>query len=105
MVAITFIQPDGVEKTIEATPGESLMTAATKGGVDGIAAECGGSCMCATCHCRVEAGPAGALPPVGDAERETLEFTAERMWEDSRLTCQVTATAELHGLTLRVVGR
>ncbi|MFW5654197.1 MAG: 2Fe-2S iron-sulfur cluster-binding protein [Roseicyclus sp.] len=105
MVLITFIQPDGTEKTIEAAAGQSLMVAATASGVDGIAAECGGSCMCATCHCLVEAGPAAALPVMEDAERDTLEFTAEEMRENSRLTCQVPASPDLDGLTLRVVGR
>ncbi|WP_108482398.1 2Fe-2S iron-sulfur cluster-binding protein [Oceaniglobus ichthyenteri] len=105
MAKITFIQPDGSPLIVDAQPGDSVMVAATAAGVDGIAAECGGSCMCATCHCLVETGPIGALPEMEDAERDTLEFTAEQMQPASRLTCQITVSEALDGLVLRVVGR
>lgn len=105
MARITFIQPDGSAKVVEAAVGETLMIAATAAGVDGIVAECGGSCMCATCHCLILEGPTTALPAMEDAERDTLEFTAHEMQETSRLTCQIPVTETLSGLTLRVVGR
>lgn len=105
MARIIFIQPDGSEKTVEAAENATIMVAATGAGVDGIAAECGGSCMCATCHCLVEDDPAGALLPMEEAERDTLEFTASSMQENSRLTCQIIVTGALDGLRLRVVGQ
>ena len=105
MARITFIQPDGTEKVVEAVAGETLMIAATTAGVEGIVAECGGSCMCATCHCLILDGPADALPAMEDAERDTLEFTAAQMQQASRLTCQIRVTEALSGLTLRVVGQ
>ncbi|MBE0413717.1 2Fe-2S iron-sulfur cluster-binding protein [Yoonia sp.] len=105
MAQITFIQPDGSARVVDAPEGETLMIAATTAGVDGIVAECGGSCMCATCHCLVVSGPTEALPVMEDAERDTLEFTAQDMQDTSRLTCQIKATEALSGLTLRVVGR
>lgn len=105
MARITFIQPDGTEKVVEAVAGETLMIAATTAGVEGIVAECGGSCMCATCHCLILSGPTDALPAMEDAERDTLEFTAAQMQQSSRLTCQIRMTEALSGLTLRVVGQ
>ena len=105
MAKITFIQPDGSSMVVGAATGDSIMVAATAAGVDGIAAECGGSCMCATCHCLVVDGPVGALPEMEDAERDTLEFTADAMQDNSRLTCQISVTDALDGLILRVVGR
>ncbi len=105
MARITFIQPDGSERVVEAAAGETLMRAATAAGVDGIVAECGGSCMCATCHCLVVAGPSEALPAIQDAERDTLDFTAQAIEATSRLTCQIRVTEAMSGLILRVVGR
>lgn len=63
MLNITFIQPDGSRREIEAMPHESAMEAAMRHDVGGIVAECGGSCMCATCHVYLDAaflGIAGA---------------------------------------------
>ena len=105
MTHLIFIEPDGTEKRVDAAVGSSIMIAATSAGVLVLDAECGGSCMCATCHCLIVSGPVEALPPMADAERDTLEFTAQAMQEASRLTCQVPVTEALDGLRLRVVGR
>lgn len=102
MPEITFIQPDGTERIVVATPGESLMVAATRAGIDGIIGECGGSCMCATCHCYLESGE---LPPPEQLEAETLEFIAENPRPESRLTCQVQASQAMDRVVLRVAGR
>ena len=51
MPNITFIEPSGDERVVDVPVGWSLMQAATSKGVEGIDAECGGSCACATCHC------------------------------------------------------
>jgi 2Fe-2S ferredoxin len=50
MAKITFIQHDGSRQTVEAEPGMTVMEAAVRNSVPGIAAECGGACACATCH-------------------------------------------------------
>ena len=54
MTKVTFRQPDGVESTIEVPDGWSLMEAAMQNDIDGLLAECGGGCACATCHVYVE---------------------------------------------------
>lgn len=105
MIEIAFIEPDGTRKTVEAMEGASLMLAATMGGVEGIAAECGGNCVCATCHCLVLEGPTTALGDMGEDEKDTLEFSAEEIFENSRLTCQLEAVPAMNGLVLRVVGK
>lgn len=104
MTKLIFIEPSGARRDVEAQPGDSIMLAATMAGVAGMAAECGGSCMCATCHCLVVEGPVDALSPMEDAERDTLEFTAQAMRENSRLACQVTVSPALEGLVLQIVG-
>lgn len=102
MPEITFIEPDGTTRTVTATPGESLMLAATRAGIQGIIGECGGSAMCATCHCYLEAG---TLPEPETLEAETIEFIALNVQPNSRLTCQIQATEALHGIVLRVAPR
>ena len=103
MTKLVFIEPSGNRHEITATDGESVMHAATANGVVGIDAECGGSCMCATCHCLVLDSPT-TLPDMQSDEADTLEFTAEGMQDNSRLTCQVTVTPELDGVVFQVIG-
>lgn len=104
MTTLIFIEPTGARREVAAKPGNSLMIAATTAGVAGIAAECGGSAMCATCHCLVVDGPVEALPALTEAERDTLEFTASDMQANSRLICQIPVSPQLDGLVLKVVG-
>lgn len=99
MPIITFIQPDGATKVINALAGESLMVAATREGVQGIIGECGGSAMCATCHCYLEAG---VLPAPESLEAETIEFNARNVGPNSRLTCQIQVSENMSGIVLRV---
>ncbi len=80
--------------------GKSLMEAAIKGGIDGIAADCGGLMTCATCHVIVADEFVALLPPPGDEELAMLAFTAVPREPNSRLSCQVTLTAALDGLTV-----
>ena len=102
MVQVTFIEADGTRRVIAAKAGEPLMIAARNIGVRGIVAECGGSAMCATCHCYVISAAEGALSrPLGD-EVDTIEFNANAPQKNSRLTCQITVTAALEGAVFQV---
>jgi 2Fe-2S ferredoxin len=104
MPTIIFVEPGGNRREVIAEIGESAMQVATRNNVVGIIGECGGSCMCATCHCHVDAGSASLLEPAAEIERETLEFVARHACADSRLACQITLTASHDGLVLQVVG-
>jgi 2Fe-2S ferredoxin len=102
MPIVTFVEPGGRRREVPVQPGESLMVAATRAGVDGIIGECGGSAMCATCHCYVVAGE---LPPPEALEAETIEFNALNVRPESRLTCQIPASAGMEGVVLQVAPR
>lgn len=102
MVQVTFIEADGTRRTIEAPVGEPLMYPARNAGVRGIIAECGGSAMCATCHCYVISAADGALPAPKQDEADTVEFNAHRPQENSRLTCQIIVTEALEGAVFQV---
>ncbi|WP_425050141.1 2Fe-2S iron-sulfur cluster-binding protein [Psychromarinibacter sp. S121] len=102
MVQVVFIEQDGTRREVDAVEGEPLMYAARGAGVEGIIAECGGSAMCATCHCYVVDAPGGVLPPPEPQEADTIEFMAHEPQDNSRLPCQIKATAAMEGLVLQV---
>jgi 2Fe-2S ferredoxin len=105
MPAITFIHPDGRSDRIETSDGESAMQAATRHGLDGILAECGGNAMCATCHVYVDDDWLARLPAIGDDEDALLDGTACDRLPSSRLSCQIKVTPELDRLVLRLPER
>jgi ferredoxin, 2Fe-2S len=105
MPAITFIHPDGKSDHIETSDGESAMQAATRHGIDGILAECGGNAMCATCHVYVDEAWLPRLPAVADDEDALLDGTATERLPNSRLSCQIMITPALDGLVLRLPAR
>ncbi|GGC03255.1 ferredoxin [Marinobacterium zhoushanense] len=100
MVKITFVEADGVSYDIKAPEGWSLMEAAFHNGVEGIEAECGGACNCATCHVYIDERYLDKLPPIGSTEDEMLECTAAERRANSRLSCQIELTAELDGIVV-----
>ena len=102
MVQVTFVEADGTRRTIGARIGDPLMIAARNIGVRGIIAECGGSAMCATCHCYVLETPGGPLPAPRPDEADTIEFNANDPRDTSRLTCQITVTPALEGAVFQV---
>ena len=102
MPTIHYIHPDGRRSSVKAKAGTSVMEAAIRNNVHGIDAECGGSCSCATCHVYVEPAFFDRLPPADDMEAELLEGVAAEREATSRLGCQVTLTAELDGMTVRI---
>jgi len=103
MVKITFITPSGEIRTVERGDG-SLMEAAVQNGIDGIDADCGGVCSCATCHIHVEPEWVDRVGIPDVLEQNLLELQ-DGANERSRLACQVKINDALDGLTVRVVGR
>lgn len=101
MPKVTYILPDGSRREIELREGQSLMEAAIRNGIEEILGECGGSAMCATCHCYVEEAPE-ALPPLGEDEDAMLEETAAERLSNSRLSCQLRMSPSLDGIIVRV---
>lgn len=101
MPTIHFLLPGGEVQSIEAKEGSSLMEAAREEGVPGIVAECGGIAACSTCHVYVDEAWRDVVGPPDDNEALTLDLAPE-VTDASRLACQVTITAELDGLRVRV---
>lgn len=101
MPKITFVEADGNRTVSEATPGSSLMETAVAAGVDGIVAECGGACACATCHCHVDESWFAKIAAAEELECDMLEFVINPS-ATSRLSCQVTITEDMDGMVVSV---
>ena len=76
------------------------MQAATAHNLPGIQADCGGLMTCGTCHVLVREPHASQLPPPHADELAMLDFTATPRQPHSRLSCQITRTPALDGLTV-----
>ena len=97
-----FVLNDRSEREIEVARYESLMRAAVRNNVDGIAGDCGGGLTCATCHVYVEPPWADRLPPPGPGEDDMLQFTASERRPNSRLSCQLRMSEEIVGIRVVV---
>lgn len=101
MPRIIATDRDGTVKEFDASPGTSLMEALRDtAGLD-IAAICGGSCSCATCHVYIAAQWADQLPAQQPDELELIEFLPAYR-ETSRLSCQIPVTEDLSGLEVEL---
>ena len=101
MPKVTYIQPDGKTRVVEAPAGTTVMEAAIDNDVAGIVAECGGACSCATCHVHVDPSWADKLPPPDAQEDGMLGCVLDR-GATSRLSCQIVLKPELDGLVVEV---
>ncbi len=99
--SVTYISYAGETNTVSVPIGDSVMEGAIKNGIDGIVAECGGACQCATCHVYVDEAFLGLLNPIQEDEDEMLNTTASERRPNSRLGCQIPVTKELDGLIVR----
>lgn len=101
MPEIIVERRDGTVEHIPAETGLSVMEIIRDAGIDELLALCGGCCSCATCHVHVAADYLALLPPVGRDEDELLDASPARD-ATSRLSCQITMTAQLDGLNVRI---
>ena len=103
MPKVTYVEYNGTEHTVDVPIGTSVMRGAVDNNIPGIDADCGGECACATCHVYIDAAwlPKIGLPAAGSQEASMLSFAAVAQ-PDSRLSCQITMTAELDGLLVRM---
>ena len=102
MARVTYVQPDGSERTCTNFEGMAVMHLAIANLVDGIDALCGGVRQCATCHVYVEQPWAEQLSSIDDTEDAMLDCTGEPRQPHSRLSCQIMVTAALDGMVVRL---
>jgi 2Fe-2S ferredoxin len=78
------------------------MQGAVANGIEGILGECGGSCVCATCHCYIEEARLADLEPASADEQDLLDSIWEGRRDNSRLACQIKASDSIEGLVVVV---
>lgn len=88
---------DGVEHELEAIEGWRVMEIIRDYGLP-IKAECGGACLCGTCHVYVNEEWLEKLYPKTGDEDDRLMEDAVGVEENSRLSCQILMSDELDGL-------
>ncbi len=101
MPKITYITPDGTHHEVDVESGYSVMEGAINNEIEGIVAECGGACACATCHSYIDDAWLDKMPPMDDMEDSMLDAAFERK-NNSRLTCQIEISDALDGLIVHV---
>jgi 2Fe-2S ferredoxin len=101
MAKITFVQPGGQRREVDAKLGVTVMETAKYNDINGIAAECGGACACATCHVYVDDGWSERVGKPAAMEEDMLDFAFD-VRETSRLSCQIKVTAHLDGLVVHI---
>ena len=102
MPKMTFIEPDGTRKEVDAPLGLSVLEVAHKHGLD-LEGACEGSLACSTCHVIVEPEWFDVLNEASEDEEDMLDL-AFGLTKTSRLGCQIIMTEELDGLAVRLPG-
>ena len=101
MAKIKYIEHNGKEHEIEVANGLTVMEGAVQNGIPGIDADCGGSMACATCHVYVKEDWFSKLPDKEMGEDDMIDQAFEPK-SNSRLSCQLTVSDELNGLTVHL---
>lgn len=96
---IYVVDREGVEHKLDAIKGWRIMEIIRDHGLN-IKAECGGSCLCATCHVYVDDEWLDKLYDMEEEEEDMLEDGAMELKDNSRLSCQLIMSDELDGIKL-----
>ena len=100
MAKITFIEPNGKEKVVNAEHGLSLLEVAHNNGID-LEGACEGSLACSTCHIVLEKSFFDSLPEPSEEEEDMLDL-AFGLSHTSRLGCQIIVDEKLDGMKVKI---
>jgi len=98
MPKVTFVEPSGTRREVDAPVGLSILEIAHRNNID-LEGACEGSLACSTCHVIVDGDDYERLQPATEDEEDMLDL-AFGLTATSRLGCQIIMTEELDGLTL-----
>ena len=101
MAKITYIEHNGNKHTVDVENGLSVMEGAVQNDIPGIDADCGGGMACATCHVYIKDEWFDKISKKSEGEDDMLDQAYEPK-KNSRLSCQITVTEDLEGLTLEM---
>ncbi len=100
MPTMTFIEPNGTRRDVDAPNGLSVLEIAHKHDID-VEGACEGSLACSTCHVIVDPAWFGKLAKPTEDEEDMLDL-AFGLEKTSRLGCQIVMTDALDGLVVRL---
>ncbi len=98
MPKMTFVEPNGTRREVDAPIGLSVLEIAHRNKID-LEGACEGSLACSTCHVIVDADDFERLKEPTEDEEDMLDL-AFGLTHTSRLGCQIIITEELDGLTV-----
>lgn len=99
MPTLYITSRSGKTDAVEGESGQRLMNVLRERG--DVEALCGGDCACATCHVHIGAPWWPAVGEPGETESALLEYSMEKQ-PTSRLSCQVSLSDAMDGMTLTV---
>ncbi len=103
MTRVRFLKADGnLDREADAAPGTNLLDLAQAHGQP-LEGACEGQMACSTCHVIIAREDFDRLPPALEEEDDLLDL-AWQVTRTSRLACQITVTADLDTLTVRMPG-
>jgi 2Fe-2S ferredoxin len=105
MITFEVIEANGAIREVQANEGETLLQATLNAGIDGFAAECGGCCVCAPCHCYIDDDDLDKMSAPASDESQMLDFTATERRPSSRLACQIKLSSEHIGIKVHMPER
>lgn len=100
MITVTFIGPDNETQIVEAKVGEDLLSVAQAAGQP-LEGTCEGQMACSTCHVIIGKDWFDRLPRATEDEEDMLDL-ASGARRTSRLSCQITLTADLDGMVVNI---
>lgn len=99
-VSVTYVEPDGTSKTVDAEVGDDLMTVAHDNDIE-LEGACGGELACSTCHLIFDPDIYETLPEKEDEEDDMLDLAFE-VTETSRLGCQIPVQENFDGMKVQI---
>ena len=100
MPYLDVIDRNGESRQLSAREGDTVMEVLRDAGLP-IEAVCGGCCVCATCHVYIDPAWVPKTGTMTDMEADMLDLADGRQ-DNSRLACQIHASAALDGLVVRM---
>lgn len=100
MIKVNFVTASGDKVSAEAEVGSSLLEVGQAAGMP-LEGTCEGQMACSTCHVIVARDWFDRLPEAEEEEEDMLDLAAG-VQRTSRLSCQITLTADLDGLEVRI---
>ena len=100
MITVNFVTASGDKVSAQAAVGSSLLEVGQAAGMP-LEGTCEGQMACSTCHVIVAREWFDRLPEAAEEEEDMLDLAAG-VQRTSRLSCQITLTAEHDGLEVRI---